>query len=464
MSFHQNFSKDLWIGVLIFGVIIWLLCLFSLFYIIIQFKNIGSKKSLFNKKLIFWSLMSLIFFLIAQLMHHLYIIYVKLPSDKNVTKFAESIWGIFNLFWVFAYFSTYWLIYLRLNKVKALTKSTVIIFIVLLTCLLVSQSMISIVWFVFVFNKCDWETFNDTYTPLLVIKFIGDISLNCFIVYIHWSHIFKIRSLIPHECPTYSKVIDVMIKYFILTSATVLCTQIYTASEILLSISINHALKHKQFQFYYNTYIVEFTLMCIDSVISAVYIIFTFDFAKGSYVKFCNCLHMRCKSWWLDKEIKNKVDIKYTPCATVNYQMKSSDSEELQLQATNLSVLEGNSDGLTIQETKTDDPFNKSKSSIIQKNETNTMSSTKTSSIQHLNSHVCSWNHNTPLKTTNLSSVSNGNVNTSIIQDRKMDGSSSPKNKIRTSVIAVIGRFVSNIFLDENTNTKSSTTISMTNY
>eukprot|EP01084_Bolivina_argentea_P179186 309640_1 len=316
-GFHQSFSVDVWIGVLIFGFLSCFALMAALSFVIYSFYCTDRMKKI-SLSIKLCSVMSLAFFFGAQLFNHLYMICIKLPNG-SITKFTEDFWGIYNSFWAFGYFFTYLLFYERLrqtfNKTPevALTALQSIIFFTLLSCFIISQQLISIIWLIFVLDKIDWLTFNGIYGPLLWAKFSIDFILNIYVIFLFCSKIFKI-TLEKHRRESRSsvqrtntnsfkndhsfKIFDVMIKYFLLTFITVLSTQIFTASQITLSVSIAHAVKTDRFQFYYTTYIWHFLLGCSDSVVSSVYIVLTFPITKGWYEKICNVLHAKCVQIW----------------------------------------------------------------------------------------------------------------------------------------------------------------------
>ena len=268
------------------------------------------------------SLCSLFFFILAQIANHLYIAYIKLPTG-TINTFNENLWGCYNSFWAFAYGFTYLLFYERLRKTfknsqHSLSKRTKFTFLLIVFCFIASQQMISITWLLFVLDILDWAKFNAIYQPALWIKFSIDWIFNIYIVYLFCSKIYKItiekhrrdsmRNVMANNnrkntdnsfrSAHSAKLFNVMIKYFLLTFLTVLSTQIFTASQIVLSISIGHAIDTGLFEFYYKAYMVHFVLGCIDSMVSTLYIMLTFPFAKEWYRKFCTCLHDECTQCW----------------------------------------------------------------------------------------------------------------------------------------------------------------------
>eukprot|EP01084_Bolivina_argentea_P034627 64103_1 len=356
LKFHQRFNTDIWTVILSFGFICCLFIISALLYTIYQLYWIQRKQHIIIQTHIkLLSLCSLTFFLFAQISNHLYIIYVKFPNGQ-INQCTEFLWGIYNSFWACGYFFTYLLFFERLRITFASTRyklsnNTICIFWTILICFILSQQLISIFWLFQVLGIFDWEAFNSVYGPAVWIKFTIDWILNIYILYLFCSKIYKItitknveKSMstqieqhsqqngehadntqqnahqitqqnteqntqqntqqnttingIGFRSKRSAKIFDVMIKYFLLTFLTVTSTQIFTASQIVHSISIDYAVETGIFQFYYTVYMVHFTLNCIDSVISTLYIILTFPFSKRFYNKFCNCFHMQCIAIW----------------------------------------------------------------------------------------------------------------------------------------------------------------------
>ena len=339
MGFHLNFDVNIWSAILTFGSICCCVLICALSFTIWQFyfnTNTDCPTAKKTKNIHFrikiYSLCSLSFFLLAQILNHLYIILIKLPSG-TLNRFNENLWGMYNSCWSFGYFFTYLLFFERLRQtfkqsLYQLTQKEIFLFISLIILFIISQQLISIIWLIFVLDTIDWKTFNDIYGVALIIKFIIDFVLNVYIVYLFCSKIFKITlektsyyanspsptspTSSPIKSPSSlkkrdtkdfknehsSKIFEIMIKYFLLTFLTVLSTQMFTASQITLSTAINHAVHTSKFQFYYDTYMVHFVLGCTDSMVSTMYIMLTFPFANEWYKKLCNWSHRICIDIW----------------------------------------------------------------------------------------------------------------------------------------------------------------------
>ena len=106
-----------------------------------------------------------------------------------------------------------------------------------------------------------------------------------------------------------------MIKYFLLTSLTVISTQIFTTSEVLLSVSIDYATKHTEYGFYYSAYIIYFIFQCVDAMVSTLYILLTFPFTKQWYRRYCDRLDRFCLNIWTKCALNSKP---MAPIAEIN--------------------------------------------------------------------------------------------------------------------------------------------------
>ena len=277
----------------------------------------NTPKHKFHIKL--YSLISLFLFIIANIFNLLYTIYVKLPYG-TVNKYTQSCWGLYNTFWSFGYFLTYLLWYNRIkdtfkNSMYDLKKTTSIIFYILLSCYIISQQFNTIIWELFVFldGKMTWKHFNDIYYPLLWIRLSIDFILNTFIIYLFCSKIYKLTVIKPSPISSKRvfatehsfKVFETMIKYFILTVLTVISTELFTVSQIILSQSIDHAIKTNNYTFYFIAYKIYYILCNIDTIISTIYILLTFQFTSKYYYKICHYPHVFCVNIWTKSILSN---------------------------------------------------------------------------------------------------------------------------------------------------------------
>ena len=93
-----------------------------------------------------------------------------------------------------------------------------------------------------------------------------------------------------------TEMLDVMTKYFYLSLLTIISTQLFTASELVLSAGIDHAEKTNLFTYYYTSYKIYHILRQTDSMVTTMYIILSFNFSGKCYDKFCNSCHNLCLS------------------------------------------------------------------------------------------------------------------------------------------------------------------------
>eukprot|EP01083_Nonionella_stella_P164782 546506_1 len=326
-AFNQSFTWNIWIVILIFGFICCMVLLLTLFFILYRFYYIRNKVS---NRIKIYSILSLTFFLFAQLTNHFYVILVKLPGTQ-ITPFTQNLWGVYNSSWSFGYLFTYLLFFERLKQtfsgsVHEMTLTSITIFYALAFCFIISQQSISIVWLAFVLKVFDLHRFNAVYTPALYTKFIMDLLLNIYIVYLFCRKIFKLtldrtKSITPssrRNINTFKnrhshKIFDILIRYFLLTSWTVLSTQLFTVSQIVLSVAIGHVTTNGSYSFYYQAYYFHFTLGIMDSMVSVCYIILTFPFAKKCYNKLCNSMHYKCRRLWVsNQETEHTSKVQFT--------------------------------------------------------------------------------------------------------------------------------------------------------
>ena len=320
MAFHLNFNEDLWIGVFVFSASCLMLMLSVFIFIIYRLSCIKDK---ITRPVKIYSLLSLCLFFISELFMFLFVLYVKMPNG-HVNEYTQSLWGLFNTFHDFAYFFTYFLWFNRIRAIfgetmHALKQQQCTIFYILLTLYIIIQESNTLIWELFIFNKLTWQQFSNWYSPLLSARFIIDFVLNAYVIYLFCSKLWKITLL--HQAnraneasvsaiSTHStasimfssrvsvRIFDTMVKYFLLTFTTVLSTQIFTISQILLSVSITHAVNTDNYTFYYNAFLVSFIWNNIDAIVSTGYIVLSFGFAKTYYVKTCSCVHGKCVKLW----------------------------------------------------------------------------------------------------------------------------------------------------------------------
>ena len=277
----------------------------------------------------FYSIASLFCFLIANIFNILYTYYVKLPHDNPAISdyMGQSFWGLYNSFWSFGYTFTYLLWYKRIkgtfkNSAHDLQKTTNIIFYILLFLYIITQQFNSIVWEIFIFTNglMTWKQFNDIYSYVLWIRLSIDFIMNIFVIYLFCSKIYKLTVIKPSATSPKSifatehssHIFEAMVKYFVLTCLTVLSTEIFTASQIVLSSSINYAVNTDNYDFYFIAYPFYYILSNIDSIISTSYIMLTFPFGRKYYQFICKYPHKKCMKLWSRKLIIDTKDVKTT--------------------------------------------------------------------------------------------------------------------------------------------------------
>merc|ERR1719150_1548896 len=89
-----------------------------------------------------------------------------------------------------------------------------------------------------------------------------------------------------------------MIKLFVLSCFTVASTVLYTVSELTLSVSIDVAGYSGDYTFYRITYCVYFIFCNVDALMSTLFVLLSFAFARKWYTKLCSCLDAKCFKIW----------------------------------------------------------------------------------------------------------------------------------------------------------------------
>ena len=203
---------------------------------------------------------------------------------------------------------------------------------------LISQQGISVVWWLFVFDHFEtWHQFNTLYNQFLWTRLAVDLVLNICIVTWFCRRILNLtvsdRDMKPQKSPVGApvgapkgtqpepsepsqspkienspsfefknehspKIYDAMIKYFTLCSWTVLSTQIFTVTQLLLSDSIQHAVDHDEFGYYYTAYIFHYGYGNVDAMISTAFVVLSFSFSGPIYSRVCGCAHSKCLWIW----------------------------------------------------------------------------------------------------------------------------------------------------------------------
>lgn len=344
MAFHQNFDTRLWVAIFTFTAFCILFCLATLFYLVYQFAR-SDKSSTITTKVKIYSTFSITFFIMAQIFSMLYTVYIKLP-DGQLNTVTESLWSMYNTFWSFGYFFTYLLLFERLQRTFAQTAYALTIihslcFGVLVMGYLLSQIGNSLCWFLFVIDHfSSWQQFNTLYNQLLWTRLVIDLVLNIFIVVLFCRRIVNLtqtkraslcvatlqstnsegsssgkagggnskgksngksngkRAPSPTLNRHHFKIYNAMIKYFTLCSWTVLSTQMFTVTQLVLSDSIQHAVDNGLFEYYYTAYALYYVAGNVDAIISTAFVVLSFSFSDRSYDRFCGCAHSKCLWIW----------------------------------------------------------------------------------------------------------------------------------------------------------------------
>merc|ERR1712173_23512 len=99
-----------------------------------------------------------------------------------------------------------------------------------------------------------------------------------------------------------------MVRQFLLSSITILSTQLLNASELALAYSISRAESTGGFDFYYTAYIFFFFAATSDLVVSTLYVVLSFS---SFYWKICEFGHGICVKMWeraIYRDVKSSVE------------------------------------------------------------------------------------------------------------------------------------------------------------
>merc|ERR1712129_307521 len=87
------------------------------------------------------------------------------------------------------------------------------------------------------------------------------------------------------------KMDDIMVKLFVLTICTLVSTYVYTAFEIMNTYGVTRGFATDNYNLYHMSYIPYFIFGNVDMMVSAAYVLLTFNFTQKYYDKYCNCAH-----------------------------------------------------------------------------------------------------------------------------------------------------------------------------
>ena len=341
-SYHQ-FDIIGWIPFIIYGTICFLILLSGIVFLCYQFWC-KSSESKIESSIKAESLLTLLCFMIAIIFENLYLFFVKIPElGDNISVISLNFYTVTNTFWSIGYFCTYLLFWKRMDSsfrgtFFEITIITKYLFFFILCTYLFSQIVNSVIWIKLTLGM-PWDIFNKYYHWMLWLRLVSDFLLNSIIIYLFCSKIYKLT--IEHNfmkakqltkrtmssSPTLQRMptketrsivhnafnesdtamFDCMIKYFYLSSLTIISTQIFTAAEIGLSFGIETAENDGKFIAYYNWYKAYYALRSTDSIVTAIYIILTFRFTETWYRVLCRYFHIKCVNIW-EKLVKSGVE------------------------------------------------------------------------------------------------------------------------------------------------------------
>jgi len=139
-----------------------------------------------------------------------------------------------------------------------------------------------------------------------------DLTLNVFIIFLFCSNIIKM-TIQSKEAMSAVNVVNpgiswhnshspiifkMMIKLFVLSCFTVASTVLYTVSELTLLVSIGMAGYTGDYTFYRIISCIYFILCNVDALMSTLFVLLSFAFARKWYNKLCSCLDAKCFKIW----------------------------------------------------------------------------------------------------------------------------------------------------------------------
>ena len=342
MSFN-SFDFGSWIPLFIFGAICSLI--FTSFIILLCHhfwcKQFDADKRPIATSIKCISVLVLACFLSAIIFDNLYVLFVKFPFG-SITTLTRNFYSATNTCWAIGYTCIYWLFFKRLDSsfecsIFALKTSTKALFYSLLSIYLVSQLATSVMWSLLTVNQWgwddDWNGFITVIDPIVWLRMVVDFLLNGLIVYLFCSKIYQltvqhnvgqlkgIKTRSSSNAPNLGKmstvdvihrqfkstdIFSMMIKYFFLSLLTMVSTQLFTASDLLVNAAISHAAESNEFEFYYATFKVWYVLRATDALVSSMYILLTFQFSETWYSRCCGTCHNTCVHAW-EKSVKSEI-------------------------------------------------------------------------------------------------------------------------------------------------------------
>ena len=325
MSFHKTFDPKAWIPLVSYGILCTVLIIAAAVYL--GYTLYLKPKITKNTKI--QSIIALICFAIATLCHCGYIVFNKFPDSTGIPHInrvkALSLWSVYNVFFSSGYSLTYLLFYNRLIRSldKSLLKTPATMnytYYTLLSIYYLLQWVNSIIWTLHSVEILSWEEYNKYYWALLWTRLVLDVVISLIVLYLFTSKMYRFtvdrnvakqRSAGQYDIGSQSsgthKMFQAMVQQFLLSSVTILSTQMLNVSELTLSFSIDHAVATNTFELYEWAYFFNFFAQCTDAVISTFYIVLSFS----GYWKICGFGHRSCVSLWehaLKKSIQMEMD------------------------------------------------------------------------------------------------------------------------------------------------------------
>ena len=300
--YHEYFDLTIWIPIFVFTLIGFSLLLFVVIYSCCKFNSVKMVC-----KIKAYSLLGLLCFLAASIFFLLYAINAKFAFGR-LNKVTMSFWSIYNSCWSLGYLFTYLLLYERQKTIFSetmyrMSRCQSVTFFIFLIAYFVAQQILSGAWMLFVMSDAfSWAEFIWPYYGCLGTKLVIDLIMNVFLVHLFCSNILKLtvrtRASVQQSGHAFRhnhshRVWKVMIKHFVLSCFTIGSTLLYTASELILSVSIEVASDTGHYTFYRWWYCVYFVLCNVDSIVSSLFVLLSFSFTNAWYNKCCRRLNTK---------------------------------------------------------------------------------------------------------------------------------------------------------------------------
>ena len=224
------------------------------------------------------------------------------------------------IFWSFGIFTLYLLFIQRLKKTfqnsiyKISNCINILLFIGMIFFLLIqiADSIINII--VYINKNFNWNQFSLYTLPILILSEFLHFIISCIIVYMFISRLIQL--ILLRETNNFSssqirddisndlqinleeyqqKILNVVIKYFILSTIAIISSQIFFISSIILDISFNSSNSCCSQRFNIISSYINITIMGIDCCINCLCIFLNFQFKPKWYSLICNCFRKCCQ-------------------------------------------------------------------------------------------------------------------------------------------------------------------------